>query len=418
MYRRLVNETEAITETMYSSFHQYILYIFFFSPLVDKMGHILKLADEYKVEGVHDFCSKMLRDLPKSEDNAMKVFFLSTQTLMAREDDRLEPVRSQCKTIVKDMDLVDIQGSGVLKKLNKDACESLLVERIKGLETHVTQVYPQFVGLAEYCLHLGLECSLPGLVKCPEHFINPKVDTALPERIVSCSHCRKMIEKLVQLSLESEGHEHVYGGEHHFNSDLITIVKNFTTVMRSLQRKTSLGAAQNLLVAGTSPFEAETHATSPVCDSKAFPETVKSGSVGFLPPAATPGIQALSSPIVGNEAYQPSDFQFGSVAPGPPTTHVGTSLTGSTIESLRTSGTVTGLGGTPFGSTGLTGLFGTETLRSTTSTITFGTGSLFAVSTASTKTVGKGNFGQQTLTATSASKANSGSFSLISRGKR
>ena len=419
--RRLVNETEAITETVYSPFHQlYIyLYVFFFSPLVDKMGHILKLADEYKVEGVHDFCSKMLRDLPKSEDNAVKVFFLSTQTLMAREDDRLEPVRSQCKTIVKDMDLVDIQGSGVLKKLNKDACESLLVERIKGLETHVTQVYPQFVGLAEYCLHLGLKCSLPGLVKCPEHFFNPKVDTALPERIVSCSHCRKMIEKLVQLSLESEGHEHVYGGEHHFNSDLISIVKNFTTVMRSLQRKTSLGAAQNLSIAGTSPFEAKTHDTSPLCDSKAFTETVKSGSVGLPPPAATPGIQAVPSPIVGNEAYQSSGFQFAAnVAPGPPTTHVGTSLSGSTIESLRPSVTVTGLGGTPFGSKGITGLFGTETLGSTTSTITFGTRSSLFGSTASTETVGTGKFGLQTLTATSASKANSGSFSFVSPGKR
>ena len=151
------------------------------------------------------------------------------------------------------MDLVDIQGSGVLKKLNKDACESLLVERIKGLETHVTQVYPQFVGLAEYCLHLGLKCSLPGLVKCPEHFINPKVNTALPERIVSCSHCKKMIDKLVQLSLESEGHGHVYGGDHHFNSDLISIVKNFTTVMRSLRRKTNLSVFQPNFSFGTAP---------------------------------------------------------------------------------------------------------------------------------------------------------------------
>ncbi|XP_074626896.1 uncharacterized protein LOC141884905 isoform X1 [Acropora palmata] len=359
------------------------------------MGHILKLADEYKVEGVHDFCSKMLRDFPKSEDNAVKVFFLSTQTLMAREDDRLEPVRSQCKTIVKDMDLVDIQGSGVLRKLNKDACESLLVERIKGLETHVTQVYPQFVGLAEYCLHLGLKCSLPGLVKCSEHFINPKVNTALPERIVSCSHCKKMIDRLVKLSLESEGHEHVYGGEHHFNSDLISIVKNFTTVMRSLQRKTSLGAAQNLLVAGTSTFEAKTHATSPVCDSKAFPETVESGSFGFPPPAATPGFQAFSSPSVGNEAYQSSEVQFGNVAPGPPTTHAGTSLLGFTTE--RAFGT----GGSLFASTASTGTSGTGS--GLFGTATSETGSLLVGSTASTKAVGIAGFGQQTLT----SKANS-----------
>ena len=181
----------------------YVLFVF--SLLVNKMGHILRLADEYKVEGVHDFCSKTLRELPKSKDNAVKVFFLSTQTVMAREDDRLDSARLQCKTIVKDMDLVDIQGSGDFKNLNKEACESLLAERIGRLETHMTQVYPQFIGLAEYCLYLGLKCSLPGLVECPEHFIDQKVTTALPERIASCSFCKKMIHNLVQLSLVFRG---------------------------------------------------------------------------------------------------------------------------------------------------------------------------------------------------------------------
>ena len=308
----LVNETEAITETIYSSLYQF--YLLFFSPLVNKMGHILRLADEFKVEGVHDFCSKMLRDLPKSKENAVKVFFLSTQTVMAREDDRLESVRLQCKTIVKDMDLVNIQGSGVFKKLNKEACESLLVERIGRLETHITEVYPQFVGLAEYCLHLGLKCSPSGLVKCPEHFINPKVNVGLPERIVSCSHCKKMIDQLVQLSLESEGDEHVYGGDHHFNADLISIVKNFTTVMRSLQRRTSLGYAENLGIAGTAPFEATTHAATVLCESKATTETVKSGGVGVN---------------FGKSAY---DFSkaLGSVAPAPfeGKTHCGTLIFG------------------------------------------------------------------------------------------
>ena len=346
MYRRLVNETEAITETMYSSFHQYILYIFFFSPLVDKMGHILKLADEYKVEGVHDFCSKMLRDLPKSEDNAVKVFFLSTQTLMAREDDRLEPVRSQCKTIVKDMDLVDIQGSGVLKKLNKDACESLLVERIKGLETHVTQVYPQFVGLAEYCLHLGLKCSLPGLVKCPEHFINLKVNTALPERIISCSHCKKMIDKLVQLSFESEGHEHVYGGEHHFNSDLISMLKNFTTVMRSLQRKTSLGfTTESLRTFGTG---------SSLFGSPASTGTFGTGTFGSITSAVTFG---TGSSLFGSPA---STVTFGTGTSGfGSTASTGAFGTGTSAFGSMTSTGTFGTKTSGFGSTASTGMFGT-----------------------------------------------------------
>ena len=230
-----------------------VLCSFFFFPIVNKMGYILRLADEYKVEGVHDFCSKTLRDLPKSKDNAVKVFFLSTQTVMAREDDRLESARLLCKTIVKDMDLVDIQGSGDFKSLNREACESLLVQRIGRLETHITQVYPQFVGLAEYCLYLGLKCPLPGLEECPEHFINQKVNTALPERILSCQHCKKMIDQLVQLSFDSEVPEHVYGGEHHFNSDLISILKNFTTVMQSLQRNTSRSVFQPSFSPGTAP---------------------------------------------------------------------------------------------------------------------------------------------------------------------
>ena len=264
------------------------------------MGHILRLADEYKVEGVHDFCSKALRDLHKSKDNAVKVFFLSTQTVMAREDDRLESARLQCKTIVKDMDLVDIQGSGVFKSLNKEACESLLVERIGRLETHMTQVYPQFVGLAEYCLYLGLKCSLPGLVECPEHFIDQKVNTALPERIVNCSHCKKMIDQLVQLSLEFEGHEHVYGGDHHFGYDLMSIVKNFTTVMQSLQRKTSIGAAQTLGIAGSALFEPKTHAATPLCESKASAETLMVDSVGVQTTAATPCFEVPSAYTFGS----------------------------------------------------------------------------------------------------------------------
>ena len=271
------------------------------------MGHILTLADEYKVEGVHDFCSKMLRDLPKSKENAVRIFFLSTQTVMAREDDRLESVRLQCKAIVKDMDLVDIQGSGVFKKLNKEACQSLLVERIGRLETHITEVYPQFVGLAEYCLHLALKCSLPGLVKCPEHFINPKVNISLPKRIVRCSHCNNMIGQLVKLSLDSEGHEHVYGGEHHFNSDLITSMKNLKRIMRSLEQTTSLGDAKNRGIAATASLEANTRVVTPLCESKASTETIVS-NVGAQTPAATQAFGAFTSPTVDSQA---SEFSKG-----------------------------------------------------------------------------------------------------------
>ena len=47
---------------------------------VDKMGHLLKLADEYDVQGVLDLCIKCLQDVPKSEGNVVKIFYLATDT--------------------------------------------------------------------------------------------------------------------------------------------------------------------------------------------------------------------------------------------------------------------------------------------------------------------------------------------------
>lgn len=101
-----------------------------------------------------------------------------------------------------------------------------------------------------------------------------------------------------------------------------------------MQRKTSLGTAQNLVIAGTAPLEAKTHTTTPLCESKACTETVKSGSVGLQTPAATPDIGAFPSPIVANQAYEFSKFQFRSASPAPfeAKTHVGTSLFGCTAS--------------------------------------------------------------------------------------
>lgn len=196
--------------------------------------------------------------MPKSQSNAMKIFLLTTQTAMAREDERLDLVRSQCKEIVKNMDLVTIRGSSDFQNLDRDACESLLGERIVRLETFVSQIYPQFIGLIEYCLHLGLECALPGLTCCPVHFPGGthKVNTGLPRRIGDCSVCKQMIKQMVNSSRTSRkskvsyaapkirsvfggmrdestpdaSQEHVYGGDHRFDGEVISIVNDFTQI--------------------------------------------------------------------------------------------------------------------------------------------------------------------------------------------
>ena len=221
------------------------------------MGHILRLADEYQAEGVHDFCVKTLRDMSKSKDNAVKIFFLTTQTAMARDDERLGHVRSQCREIIKNMDLANIKGSSDFQNLNRDDYESLLEKRIRRLETFVSQIYPQFIGLVEYCLYLGLECELPGLTCCPVHFPGgtSKVTIGLPGRIGNCSVCQKIIQTMVKRSRTFQRktsvssfrtqvkreHVHVYGGEHHFDTAVISIVNDFTEVRDNLQGGKSPG---------------------------------------------------------------------------------------------------------------------------------------------------------------------------------
>ena len=79
---------------------------------MNKVRHLLKLADEYQTQGVLDLCVKCLRDVPKSEDNVVTILFLATDTEMARDDSRLDGVRSECETLVEDMELADITGIG------------------------------------------------------------------------------------------------------------------------------------------------------------------------------------------------------------------------------------------------------------------------------------------------------------------
>ena len=67
------------------------------------------------------------------------------------------------------MELVDIQGSSDFKNLNGEASVSLLGDRIGRLETFISQIYPQFIGLIEYSLCLGL-LKIPDLKRCPVHF--------------------------------------------------------------------------------------------------------------------------------------------------------------------------------------------------------------------------------------------------------
>ena len=211
------------------------------------MSHLLKLADEYDVQGVLDVCVKCLIDVRKSKENAVKVFYLATDTVIAREDSRLDGVRRDCEIIIEDMNLADITGKSDFKSLNRESIAKVFVKRTKRLETFIKDVQPQLIGLVEYCLHLQLESKKPVITRCPQHFaVSPKpgLELPLPHRVKNCLGCRGMIKQLVDSSYNSkkapsgllvlgsvESRDHKYKGCFHFDEELITILQDINKVV-------------------------------------------------------------------------------------------------------------------------------------------------------------------------------------------
>jgi len=210
---------------------------------LNKVGHLLKLADEYQVKAVLDLCVKCLKDELKSEENAVKILFLANHTVIAREDCRLDGVREQCYDLIKDMELAKIQGRTDYRNLDRESLESVLVERNKRLETFLKEIYPQFIGLVECCLWACMEkdTSHTHITPCPQHFSGNRASEDLLKRINSCSVCRRMILQLVSFSQcrlrlfsaagSSVGNpNYKYGGSCHFENQLITIIQDFENI--------------------------------------------------------------------------------------------------------------------------------------------------------------------------------------------
>lgn len=203
---------------------------------MDKVDHLLKLADEYQAMSVFDLCVRFLTDKPKTEENAVRILYLANSTMMAREDERLDIVRWNCYSLIKDMELEDIMEKEDFKSLDRDTSESVLVKRTERLETFLKGVYPQVIGLVEFCIYLCLRDSSykSRMTCCPKHFPSQnKANQELLERIQTCPVCKTMIEQLISLSKQSHfggSVERVYGGNCYFDQKLISMIKNFKNV--------------------------------------------------------------------------------------------------------------------------------------------------------------------------------------------
>ena len=195
---------------------------------------------------VFDLCVRFLKDKPKTEENAVRILYLANATVMAREDERLDIVRRDCTNLIKNMELTDIVEKKDFRNLDQDTLESVFREKTERLETFFKQIYPQVIGLAEFCILLCLESSRlsSNITRCPQHFSSERKATkGLIERIKSCPVCRNMIVQLVSCSMSCshnrKPNERQYGGNCHFDKKLISIIQDFENIIKSEFRVTT-----------------------------------------------------------------------------------------------------------------------------------------------------------------------------------
>lgn len=201
---------------------------------MNKVEHLLKLADEYQAKAVYNHCVKFLKDEPKSKENAMKILFLASGTVIAKEDKRLDSVRSKCYELINNIELTDILENNDFKSFDRETSENVIVQKAERLEVFLKGVYPQLIGLAEYALWMCLDPSVRSiLTPCPQHFSNKKSNEDLPERIKSCSVCKRMILQLASSSRSGSyrSSSHHYGGSYHFDDKLVSIIQDFQNIL-------------------------------------------------------------------------------------------------------------------------------------------------------------------------------------------
>lgn len=202
---------------------------------VDKVEHLLKLADEYQTKSVFDVCANLLKNIrARSEVEAIRILFLANTTDMARQDDRLNITRITCYDYIKNMALQKIMEKEDFKNLEQNVRENVLVKRIEKLEELVKKVHPKVNELAEFCVTLCLESSkhCKKITRCPVHY-NSEKRAEWP--LLTCTVCEKMIRQLDSLSMSSTSSRSkqtgaspmgLFGGSFSPQPDLFSVIQD------------------------------------------------------------------------------------------------------------------------------------------------------------------------------------------------
>lgn len=159
---------------------------------MENVDHLLKLSDEYQVKAIFDPCAKFLEAQPKTKENVLSILKLASTY-------NLQRVKGSCYRLVEGTELGTLWIMGL--ELDKEDKNGFLFKRSFELETFLYDLYPQFMGLVEYCLWLCYE-GKRYMRWCPKHFNNGySSGVPIDKRITECTLCKEM---LITLTTEME----------------------------------------------------------------------------------------------------------------------------------------------------------------------------------------------------------------------
>ena len=204
---------------------------------VDKVEHLLKLADEYQTKSVFNVCVNLLKnEVAGSKEKAMSILYLANTTDMARKDEKLDVVRKVCYDYIKGMALQKIMEKEDFKNLEQDVRENVIVKRIKKFEELVKKVHPQFKDLVNFCVTLCLESSkhCKKVTRCPMHCNSDSRATRPPfTQFKTCTMCEKMVRELSSLLMSSASNRSTQpGGSSPFGGNLSHLYFIFQDLQR------------------------------------------------------------------------------------------------------------------------------------------------------------------------------------------
>ena len=212
----------------------------FFINLVENVEHLLRLSDEYQVTGIFEQCVKFLEHQPKTEGNVMKIMILASLY-------KLGSVVESCYTTIREMKRQSILEATQQEALDKETLQNIMSQRLERLETFLDQLYPQFIGVVEWCFWLCFRSdNLDKKVTwCPLHFTNGKSHSAdIDKRLKECPVCKQMLLTIIETTKStrrywdhaSSSHKHEitynYGGNLHFDEALSSLIQDFSKLIK------------------------------------------------------------------------------------------------------------------------------------------------------------------------------------------